>query len=315
MTDEVVTAETLRGWPLPEPEASEKHSRGVALVVGGTAETPGAPRLAGEAALRSGCGKLRIVTVSDAAVPLAVQVPEARVYGVGGNGSGGISTASAERIAGIADSADATLIGPGFTEPRDAEELVAALVPAVRGPVVLDALATAYVGSHPDLSEVEGPCVLTVNPAELGHVLHLDAAEVQGDPRSAATRLAEASGAVVLLGGETKVVATPDGTALTVSAGGPGLATSGSGDVQAGLVLGLLARGADPAQAAVWAAWLHGQAGDRLARRHGPLGFLAGELAAEVPRLVAEVSAGEAVTEGRCSPPGEPAPRRSRRDR
>lgn len=285
----LVTAETLRGWPLPQPEKSDKYSRGVVLVVGGTAETPGAVRLAGEAALRTGCGKLRIATVSSAAPNLAALVPEARVYDVGQDEVGGIPAGSADRIATVAGTADATLIGSGFTSPAAAEALVAEIVPAVTGPVVLDALATAYVGSHRHLSDVHGPCVLTVNPSELGHVLDLDAAEVQRDPHSAASRLAETSGAVVLLGGATKVIAAPGEEVFTVTAGGPGLATSGSGDVQAGLVAGLLARGAPPAQAAVWAAWLHATAGDRVARRLGALGFLARELGVEVPVLLTEL--------------------------
>jgi NAD(P)H-hydrate repair Nnr-like enzyme with NAD(P)H-hydrate dehydratase domain len=66
----------------------------------------------------------------------------------------------------------------------------------------------------------------------------------------------------------------------------PGLATSGSGDVLAGIVAGLAARGAEPAQAAVWAVFLHSRAGEALARRTGPLGFLARELSAELPRLL-----------------------------
>jgi NAD(P)H-hydrate repair Nnr-like enzyme with NAD(P)H-hydrate dehydratase domain len=64
------------------------------------------------------------------------------------------------------------------------------------------------------------------------------------------------------------------------------LATSGSGDVLAGLVAGLLARGAEPAGAAAWGVWLHGEAGNALARRVGPIGYLARELPAEVPRLL-----------------------------
>jgi NAD(P)H-hydrate repair Nnr-like enzyme with NAD(P)H-hydrate dehydratase domain len=65
---------------------------------------------------------------------------------------------------------------------------------------------------------------------------------------------------------------------------------SGSGDVQAGVVAGLLARGAPPAQAAVWGAYLHGAAGERLAARVGPVGFLAREIPAELPRALTELS-------------------------
>ena len=290
-TPVMVTAETLRGWPLPSPAASEKHSRGVVLVVGGSAETPGAARLAAEAALRAGCGKVRIATVSSVAPHLAALIPEARVYGFEQTTSGNLSAGSASQIATIAEEADVTLVGSGFVDPADAEALVGALAPAVGGPVVLDALGSAYVDGHRDLAEVEGPCVLTVNPSELGHVLGRDVEEAQRDPAGAAARLAAESGAGVLLGGETKIMAAPEGRVCRVTAGGPGLATAGSGDVQAGLVAGLIARGAEPSQAAVWAAWLHATAGDRLARRVGTLGFLARELAAEVPALLDEVGA------------------------
>ena len=284
---EQVTAEVLRGWPLPSPASSEKHSRGVALVVGGSAETPGAVRLAAEAALRTGCGKVRIATVSSVAAHLGPLVPESRVYGFGETSTGNLSAGAASAIAALAAEADATLVGCGLTDPGDAEALVAALAPAVEGPIVLDALGTAYVDDHRDLAEVTGPCVLTVNPSELAHVLDR---EVEPDPVGAAADLAAMSGGVVLLGGETKIVAVPHGSVHTVTAGGPGLATSGSGDVQAGLVAGLLARGADPDQAAVWAAWLHATAGDRLAERVGTLGFLARELGAEVPALLDELA-------------------------
>jgi NAD(P)H-hydrate repair Nnr-like enzyme with NAD(P)H-hydrate dehydratase domain len=86
-----------------------------------------------------------------------------------------------------------------------------------------------------------------------------------------------------------KVVAHRDDL-WRVEAGNAGLGTAGSGDVQAGVVAGLLARGADPAQAAVWGAFLHATTGDRMARRVGPVGYLARELPGELPGLLAELS-------------------------
>lgn len=285
-----VTPATLRGWPLPEPEESDKHSRGLALVLGGSAGTPGAVRLAAEAALRAGCGKVRIATVASTAAQLAVQVPEARVYGLQQTPAGDLSPEAAPAVAELAGAADAVLVGSGFVDPDEARALVAALLPRVHVPVVLDALATAYVDDHRQLDAVTGPCVLTVNPSELAHVLGWDDTDVARDPVLAAESLAGTSRAVVLLGGETKLVAAPERETHAVSDGGPGLATAGSGDVQAGLVTGLLARGADPVQAAVWGAWLHARAGDRLSARLGTMGFLARDLAAEVPRLIDEAS-------------------------
>jgi ADP-dependent NAD(P)H-hydrate dehydratase len=93
----------------------------------------------------------------------------------------------------------------------------------------------------------------------------------------------------VLKGRET-FVASPGGETYVNRAGSVGLATSGSGDVLAGVIAGLVARGAEPARAAAWGVHLHALAGERLARRVGPLGFLARELPAEIPPLMAELS-------------------------
>jgi NAD(P)H-hydrate repair Nnr-like enzyme with NAD(P)H-hydrate dehydratase domain len=94
---------------------------------------------------------------------------------------------------------------------------------------------------------------------------------------------------VILKGAVTHIAAPSGETYRNSQAGNVGLATSGSGDALAGIIAGLAARGADPLQAAVWGVYLHGSAGDRLARRGGPLGYLPRELLAEVPALLAEL--------------------------
>ena len=101
--------------------------------------------------------------------------------------------------------------------------------------------------------------------------------------------LAALTGAVVSSGGASTWIGTPDGRLWRSDDGHPGLGVSGSGDVKAGILLGLCARGAEPVQAAVWAAYLHGTIGGRLASRYGPTGYLASELAAEVPQALLEI--------------------------
>ena len=108
------------------------------------------------------------------------------------------------------------------------------------------------------------------------------------DPVDAARRVAAEYQAVVAFQG---TIADPGGKCWQVSAGHPGLGTSGSGDVLAGAVIGLLARGAAGAQAAVWGTYLHAVAGERLAARVGRLGFLARELAAQLPIVLTETEA------------------------
>ena len=91
---------------------------------------------------------------------------------------------------------------------------------------------------------------------------------------------------LVIQAGDTPAV-TPQGEAWPSTAGTVGLATSGSGDTLAGVVTGLLARGVAPLWAAVWGVHLHGTAGNRLMQRHGGVGFLARELLAEIPGIMA----------------------------
>jgi len=110
------------------------------------------------------------------------------------------------------------------------------------------------------------------------------------EPVTIALRQAAAWNAVVALKGATTAVASPGQQAWRHHSQAPGLGTSGSGDVLAGLVAGLAARGATPEQAAVWGVALHARAGEVLAGRHGRVGYLARELAAEVPRLAESLS-------------------------
>jgi NAD(P)H-hydrate repair Nnr-like enzyme with NAD(P)H-hydrate dehydratase domain len=118
--------------------------------------------------------------------------------------------------------------------------------------------------------------------------------EVQADPLGAARRAAGALGAVVAMKGGCTFIVDPEGAAWSCDLGQVGLATSGSGDTLAGLIAGLVARGATPAEGTIWGVFLHAEAGGRLARTRGPVGFLARELLAEVPSIMAEFDAGAA---------------------
>ncbi len=284
----LVTPQVLRDWRLPVPTGG-KESRGSILVIGGSAETLGAVQLAAEAALRAGAGKLQVATAESVAPFAATALPEALVRKLPENGRGAIRAGAADQVRDLAESASAVLLGPGMIDTEETQALGAALLPSLSGPLVLDALGLACVTADAAcLTHLDGRAVLTPNPKELALSLHRDIDDL-GDPADAAAELAAAAGAVVGLGGETSWVVAPDGRRWRDESGGAGLGVSGSGDVRAGIVAGLLARGAEPVQAAVWAAYLHGRAGERLAASVGRLGFLARELPPEVPRVVAEI--------------------------
>ena len=283
-----VTASLLRRWQIPQPsEDADKQDRGIAMVVGGAVEAPGALLLAGVAALRAGAGKLQIAGPRSAATAIGVALPEARVFSLPETGDGFLDRKAGVRAAECARQANAVLIGPGMLGEDAVRSFMGVLLPRLAGKqIVIDAIAlSALRGSRFRFTE-DTQVVLTPNPAEMAKITGATKEAVEGDLRGIATAVAEDLNAVVAAKGRETFIATPYGEVFRYSEGDVGLATSGSGDVLAGILVGLLARGATLDQAAVWAVYLHGAAGNRLKRRMGPVGFLARELSDEVPALM-----------------------------
>jgi len=281
----------LRRWPLPRPDTARgKEGRGSLLVVGGCAQVPGAVVLSGIAALRVGLGRLHIATAVAVAPAIGVSLPEARVSGLRQHGNGEIHASGCRVLRADLQGKDAVLIGPGMG-PEGGGAARSLLRQWIGGgmscPAVLDAGGLAALRGRLQRPRPTSPClVLTPHAGEMAQLWDTDPAEVRRRPREIARAAAAQLGAIVVLKGETTFVATPDGEAFVNHAGSAGLGTSGSGDVLSGIVAGLCARGASPAQAAVWAVFLHAKAGERLARRIAPLGFLARELLDELPALL-----------------------------
>jgi ADP-dependent NAD(P)H-hydrate dehydratase len=286
-----VTRALLRRMPLPQPDDdSDKDARGRVLAIGGSVQTPGALLLAGVAALRAGAGKLQLATVKSVAAALGVAVPESLVVALPETRAGEIAgDAGGRALAEHAARTDAVLVGPGMMSERSAHALVRALVRRLRddATLVLDAAAVGALRDDDEaLLPLHGRAVLTPHAGEMATLLGVEKDEVEARPAAFALDAAARVGAVVALKGPESWIAAPDGTLHHYAGGSVGLATSGSGDTLAGIVAGLAARGTSAAHAAVWGAYLHGEAGEVLARRIGPIGYLARELLDEVPGLM-----------------------------
>lgn len=260
------------------PEAAHKGRRGHVGVIGGTGGTPGAAVLAGAAALRAGAG-LATIACSDASLRRAL-----------------IETRPELMLADPDDrfvaAADVLVVGPGLTRLREG---LATLDREDPRPAVWDASALEEFV----VERSAGARILTPHPGEAARMLARiegDAswtnARVQADRHEAARRLAEATAAVVVLKGEGTVVAERERDRLRVAictAGGPALATAGSGDVLAGAVGALLARGLDAWAAACVGVHVHALAGERLPSD----GALALDVAERLPQALNEARAGE----------------------
>jgi hydroxyethylthiazole kinase-like uncharacterized protein yjeF len=267
---------------LPDPfETESKEERGRVLVIGGTRQVPGAAWLAARASLHAGAGKLQVATVDGTAIALAVGLPEAMVMPLPEDPEGGIARLT-EDVLLAAKHADAVLLGPGMADGAATEAIVADGLQHADCPVVLD--AGAIVAWRPILP-LRHPVVVTPHAGEMAAALGCERDAVEADPVGCARKLADRAACIVVMKGvPTFIVAGDDVLEFCVEA--PGLGTSGSGDVLAGLIAGLIARGAAPIVAAGWAVWLHGRAGRRLGDRIGPVGYLARDISPEVPALM-----------------------------
>lgn len=284
-------ARWLAEHPLPvHGDGTDKNSRGRVVAVGGSAEVPGGLLLTGEAALRAGAGKLRMATVAEVAIALGVAIPEAAVLALA-SADGEIAPEAAKALEESLDRCDALVVGPAMSGSEQAAAFAAELVAHAGGfACLLDAAAVAGAHAHADtLNSCGRPLVLTPHHGEMAGLLKLREADIAAAPERHARTASQRFRATVALKGTQTLIAAPDGTMLRYAGGGVGLATGGSGDVLAGVVAGLLSRGADPLTATAWGVWLHGEAGRRLGERVGPIGFLARELLPEIPGLMASV--------------------------
>ncbi len=272
-------------WPGPE---SHKYTRGHALVAGGAVMT-GAGRLAARAAARLGAGLVTVAVAEAAFAVYAAALTGVIVQPVAGPG-GGID-AFRGLLADVRR--NAALIGPGAGIDGGTREKTLAILEA-RKRAVLDADALTVFADDPQalFAAIRSPNmptpVLTPHEGEFARLF-----DRSGSKLERASRAARASGAVVLLKGSDTVIAAPDGRAA-INEGAPSeLATAGSGDVLAGMVLGLLAQGMAAFEAAAAAVWLHADA----ARRIGP-GLVAEDLVEAMPAVLAALK-------GRASRPGQ----------
>jgi hydroxyethylthiazole kinase-like uncharacterized protein yjeF len=247
--------------------------------------------LTAEAAMRAGAGKPQVATVESVAVAVSVALPEALVTDLHETSDGEIDAKAAEQVLDLADGCDALLLGPGMMSPDSARALLDELVPRLDCPLVVDALAMAYLTEHPDgVAHLDGRVVLTPNNSELAETLGRDEAEVADHPAQCCAELADRSGATVVAGGETTYIAAPGSEVIWRYPGVPGLGVAGSGDVKAGIVAGLLARGVSAEGAAAWGVVLHVTAGRAVSEHEAPLGFLAREVLAWIPRVMTQLS-------------------------
>lgn len=265
--------------------ASHKGTFGHAGIIAGSVGKTGAAAMAAKAALRVGAGLVTVAIPSSVNDVLEAKLLEAMTVPMPETKARTFSRTAFDRLMAFIAARTAIAIGPGLSTHPETVELIQALVKQLDRPAVLDADAlNALAGRASLLTECKTPPILTPHPGEMAR-LEIDATpqSVNADRIGTATRFARERGVFVVLKGARTVIARPDGTVAICPTGNPGMATAGTGDVLTGMIVGLLAQGLAPWEAACVGAYLHGHAGDLAATTNGQAGMIAGDVIAQIP--------------------------------
>ncbi|MDX1582442.1 MAG: NAD(P)H-hydrate dehydratase, partial [Thermoanaerobaculia bacterium] len=271
--------------PLCESRRPETHKGTyghVALVAGSEGRT-GAAIMAARSAVRGGAGLVSVVTDRASADIIDSVSIESMSKAVE------MSESTLDWILEFISDKDAVLVGPGLADDEDSYELIRALIGKTELPTVIDASGlNAFEGRIEDLRS-DAIRIITPHPGELGRLVGSSSSEINENRIEAARDAASRSGAFVVLKGHQTLVASPDGRVSVNPTGNAGMASGGMGDVLAGLLVAILARGDDPFESARAAVFLHGLAADILRDESSDIGLRAMDVAEELPRAVAAV--------------------------
>jgi NAD(P)H-hydrate epimerase len=255
-----------------------KYDAGALLLIAGSEAYRGAALLAGEAALRGGCGMVYLAVPEGIRAEVSTALREAVTIALPQTSQGTIARGALEALKQYAEKANAVAIGPGLDRSDETDEFVRDFVVHTTQPCVVDADAlTAFTGHAQELADRKR--VITPHDGELKRLV--------GELRAgnSVERLEETVGiskrlqVTLVRKGAPTLIASPDGEVWINASGSSALATGGTGDVLTGLVGSLLAQGAKPQDAACVACFLHGRLGELAAAEHGTRGVIAGDLA------------------------------------
>ncbi len=287
---ELITAADLRSFMPRRLRMTHKGTYGHALILAGSLDYPGAPRLALGAALRSGSGLVSAYVPEGIRDVVAGFLPEAIVRGVPMTETGSMAASAWDTVKTRLAEFSAILIGPGMTTHPATRELVLRVLAESPVPVVLDADAiNVLAGQAVLVAKAKSAVVLTPHPGELGRLLGCSPAVVQEEREATLLKAVEKSGATVVLKGAGTLVATPGKSVHMNMSGNPGMATGGTGDVLAGLLISQMAQGIEPFDAARAAVYLHGHAGDSVALRGSQHTLMASDLIGELTGVFREL--------------------------
>lgn len=288
-TAELITPSWAREILPARPLIANKGSFGRALVVAGSINYPGAAYLAASGAVRVGTGLVTLATPRSLLPVLAAKLTEVTYLPLAETDAGTVAAPAAKEIASHLDDYQALLIGCGLGKNRSVSLLVESLLQRHKESpgIVLDADALNALAGFPRWwREFTREAILTPHPGEMARLAGTPVADIQKNRIDVARALASEWHKVIVLKGAYTVIAGPGGECRVSPVANPGLASAGTGDVLAGIIVGLVAQGLALFEAACLGVHLHGAAAETVRRELGDAGMTASDLLGVLPKTI-----------------------------
>ncbi len=272
----VIDDQILHFMPVRTPWG-DKVDHGITLMLAGSKGMLGAPALAAQAAMRTGCGMVHLATPQCAVDILSQKLVEPVIHGVPATESGAVSMKALSDMRGFAEKADVLCLGPGLSSNSESAQLVKSLIKTVSCPIVVDADGLNALSDCPEvLQEARTDIVLTPHAGEYTRLFGKLPNVIEGKVASI-HRTAKKYGVTIVYKGYPTIVATPQEVYINPY-GNSGMATAGSGDVLSGIVSSLIAQGCSAQEAAILGTYIHTTAGDVAADELSEYSMLASDI-------------------------------------
>lgn len=266
---------------------AHKGNFGHLLVIAGSTGKTGAAALTANAAMAMGTGLVTLGVAETLNPIMEMKVTEPMTFPLAESTPGHLSERCFDALNGLARQKDAMALGPGLGTVPATQRLVKKIIQELALPMVVDADALNAIADDPGiLKKARAPLILTPHPGEMARLCKTTPKQIQANRLEAAADFAATFNLIVVLKGAATLIALPDGRTHLCPTGNPAMASAGMGDVLTGMIAALLAQGFSPENAAVAGTYLHGLAGDILARQYKGAGFAASDLVGTIPAAV-----------------------------
>jgi len=269
---------------------SHKGDYGHILIVAGSLRYSGAALLCAKAAMRAGAGLVTLAMPADVCkAAIKAKPDELMLLPLGQTGQASINSTAGRKILDFSQKTDVIAIGPGLSSDRSTGAMVRKLVRALRKPMVIDADGLNALAQRPPVALPPGT-IITPHPGEMARLINIPCRVIEKKRKEVAKNFVARYNSTVVLKGARTVVAGPGSRIYVNTTGNPGMATAGSGDVLTGIIAAFRAQGLDAFEAAKYAVYLHGLAGDLAAKQKTQLGLIASDIIEFLPAAVKKSS-------------------------